>query len=1068
MKKKLRFFSIMIFLTCHWIAFGQGKTITGKVTDDTNMPLPGVSVVINGTTKGTITDVNGAYSLSVGEDQDMLIYSFIGFESQKVTIANRTTINIQLKPEVFGMEEVVVVGYGTSKKSDLSGASVSVSGEKLKGTVGANLDQAMQGRAAGVTAVITSGQPGAGVSIRIRGQGTLRADAAEPLYVVDGVPVQNVSQGGHSVGLGSLGNASTSTFSGLSSINPSDILSMEILKDASATAIYGARGSNGVVLITTKRGKSGDAKFQYDFNYGIQEQYKRIDMMNLREYAEYCVEYANDVQGVPQTYLLDPSILGEGTDWQGGVFRVAPMQSHQISAEGGSDKMTYYVSGSYINQDGIMIGSDFERFTSRLNLTADLKEWFKLGTNVSINRSNEHIGLTNSDDGIISVALRSAPDVPIYNTDGSYSGDEREGSAGSVNPIAKALDEENRLTRSNIALSAFAELKPIKGLTWRTEGSTNISGSNAYQFMPTFEYGSKKNEQNSVTRQYNQNLFWEFKNYATYSREIKKHSATLMFGQEVSEWMYETLRGYATSLPSNDIHEPGLAEKSNQEVGSGRGSGAMASFFGRLNYDYGDKYYLTYTFRRDGSSNFGPERRWAPFHAFSLSWRVSNEPFMAGLTDVISNLKIRGGWGQTGNASIDGYSWGSAINKMPTGLGMGYKQSNIANPYVQWESQESINLGVDLGLLQNKIELTVDIYRKESKEMLMRMQLPSYMGTSGNASARLNSPMGNFGSIRNQGLEISLNTHPIDKALKWDSEFQLTFNNNKLLGLTGTPAAHIEGNGQWNDLVSVTEIGESLYNFYGYQVEGVYTDYNDIMNSAKSDAFPENGVFSKGNTVWVGDLKFKDISGPTGVKDGVINEFDRTNLGSPLPIFTYGFNNTFRFKNIELNVFLSGSYGNKVLNYVRRNLDGMNSMWGNQLGTVVDRAKIEVIDPTMADASNVITNVRLANEGTSMPRAIAGDPNNNMRISDRYVEDGSYLRIKNIALAYYVPQSILTKLHVTNLKLYANIQNVWTFTEYTGFDPEVGASQTSENVYGMDSGRYPSPRIYSLGFNLSF
>ena len=1060
----------------------QKKTIRGTVVGSEGEILPGVTVVVKGTTQGTVSDFQGNYTIEVPSEEAVLVFSFIGYKSFEIPVERNTVIDVSLQTEVTGIDEVVVVGYGTMKKSDLTGSVVSVSEDKIKGSVIANLDQALQGRAAGVTAVQTSGQPGSSVSIRVRGQGTLRADASEPLYVVDGVPIQNVSQSGHDVGLGdAMGNGSVSTFSGLSVINPSDILSIEILKDASATAIYGSRGANGVVLITTKKGKVGEAKFTYEGYYGIQQQVKRIDVMNLREFAEYSNDWAAETNGRdPRVELLDPSILGEGTDWQEAVFRTAPMQSNQISAAGGTDIVKYFISGSYYTQQGTVIGSDFDRYSSRINLDAQFKKWFKLGTNLMFTRTTENIGLNNSTEGIISVALNSSPDIPIYNTDGTWSGDQREGSPGRVNPIAKALDEENTLKRTSIVGTLYSDLTFMKGLTLRTELGIDLGYSNAYHFVPTYQYGTITNATNNAKRQYNQNFFWQLKNYLTYTKDFDKHNITVMAGQEVSEWFYETLSGTSSGLSSNDIHEPSLGDSKTMTVGSGKGSGSMASVFTRANYSYNDRYLLTYTFRYDGSSNFGPENRWAPFHAFAVSWRVSNEPFWESVKSTINNFKIRTGWGQTGNANIGGYRWGASISKMPTGLGQGFRQSNIANPYITWEKQEQLNLGFDMAFLDNRIELVVDFYDKTSTAMLMDMQLPSYMGTRGNASIRLNPPMGNFGEIQNKGVEITINTRPIVGKFRWENELSLTHNKNKLLGLDGTPAAHIEGYGQWTDLVSLTEIGEPLYNFYGYKVEGVYQDKEDILNSPKSKAYPGDGNFSRANTVWPGDLKFQDLSGPDGTPDGVIDEYDRTNIGSPLPKITFGFNNTFSYKNFELNVFLSGSIGNKILNYVGRNLISMKSLWDNQLQKAVNRAKLEPVNSGIAypytntygaaisDWFMDIDNVRVKNPGTDIPRAISGDPNDNNRISDRFIEDGSYLRVKNITLAYYIPKSLLRHVGIDNMKVYSNIQNMWTITKYSGFDPEVGASQTNDNVSGLDNGRYPSPRIYTFGMNISF
>lgn len=1064
-------------------ASGQEKhKISGKVTTKMDgEPIAGANIVIKGTRTGTISDVDGNFSIEASEN-DVLVVSFIGYLTEEIAVGSRTGIDITLSEDAKELSEVVVIGYGSVKKSDITGAVSSVTSEELTRNIGANLDQALKATAAGVTAFQTSGQPGSSVSIRIRGQSTLSANSAEPLYVIDGVPVQNVSRSGHDLGLGDrLGNGSVSTVSGLSGINPSDIQSIEILKDASATAIYGSRGANGVVLITTKRGKTGEAKFNYEGYYGIQDQVKRIDVMNLREYASYNTDWAAETSGrESRAELRDPSLLGEGTNWQDAIFQRAPMQSHQVSATGGTEKVGYFVSGSFFDQEGTVIGSDFSRFSSRINLDAQLKDWLKLGTNLTFSQTEENVGLNNSTEGIISIALRTSPDIAIYNTDGTWAGDSREGSSGSVNSIAKALDEENRLKRTSLLGTVFSDVTFVKGLNLRTELGVDLGYTNGYHFTPTYKYGNLTNNVNTASRAYNQNFFWQLKNYLTFNRAFGKHNITAMAGQEVSEWMYENLRGYSSDLASNDINEPSLGNSSTFQISSGRGSGAMASFFTRANYSFDDKYLATYTFRYDGSSNFGPKNRWAPFHAFALSWRVSGESFMQSVDNVIDNFKIRAGWGQTGNASIGGYRWGAAISPMNSNLGPGYRQSNIANPYIQWEKQEQWNLGVDLGFFRNRVELIVDLYDKTSSDMLMSMQLPSYMGTRGNESIRLNPPMGNFGKIQNKGVEFTLNTRPLVNEIEWISGLTFTMNRNKLLGLDGTPSAHIEGYGQWSDLVSLTEIGQPLYGFYGYVVDGMYLDKEDIKDNPKSEKYPADGNFDRSNTVWPGDLKFKDISGPNGVPDSLINSYDRTLIGSPLPEFVFGFNNTFNYKNFELNVFVSGSYGNKLLNYVGRSLSNMNSLWPNQLQIATNRAKLEPINAdeeyprvnsTGREVQNWfddIDNVRVANPGTNIPRAISGDPNNNSRISDRYIEDGSYLRFQTISLAYNVPNRIFERIAVNSIRIYAKAQNLWTMTNYTGFDPEVGASQTGNNVYGMDNGRYPSPRVYTMGVNVSF
>lgn len=1046
------------------------RQIKGKVVDAAGETVIGANVLEKGTTNGVITDIDGNFVLNVSSGATLEI-SYIGYVTQTIKVTNQTSLHIVLKEDSETLDEVVVVGYGTMKKSDLSGASVSVGEDAIKGSVITNLDQSLQGRAAGVSAVSTSGAPGSSSSIRVRGQATINSNA-EPLYVIDGVIVQGGGASGADFGLGdALGNGSVSTISPLSTINPADIVSMEILKDASATAIYGAQGANGVILITTKRGKAGEAKFTYDGMLAVQRQTKRLDMMNLREFANYYNEFVQvgelDVNG----YYADPSILGKGTNWQDAVFQTALQHQHQVSAEGGTEKIKYYVSASYMNQDGTLIGSNFNRYSFRVNLDSQLKSWLKLGLSATYSSTDEDLKLADGEQGIINYSLKTVPDIPIYDIDGNYATIVREGYTN-PNPIAMAMMDQVLLNRQKLTGNIFFEVTPIKNLVWHAELGYDISASRGERYKPMVDFGSWKRDSNYSSIQKNSSTFWQLKNYVTYSGMIDKHNFTAMLGQECWASNYDNISVTNTSLPSDAVHNPALGT-ATPVIGSGFGSSAMASFFTRLTYNYDNRYYGTYTYRYDGSSNFGPDNRWAGFHALAGSWRFSNEEFFKPLSGVISNGKLRLGWGQTGNANIGGYLWGTSIVKMSSSLGTGYRPKNIPNTSIKWESQEQWNVGLDLGFIQDRINVVVDWYKKVSNDMLMALQLPSYMGTQGNTSSRLDPPYGNYGSIENAGVEISLNTHPLIGKFQWDSDFQISFNKNKLKALSGTANAQIVGYGQWNDVVSVSNVGESLYNFYGYVCDGVYQDYEDLQKSPKPEQYPSNGVFNRKNTVWVGDIKYKDISGPDGKPDGVINEYDKTNLGSPMPKFTFGWTNTFRYKDFDLSIFINGSYGNKVMNYLGMQLTHMNSAWENQLNSVTGRARLEPIDPDKVYPSGQywyddVTNVRVSNPEAAIPRASIQDPNDNDRISDRYVEDGSYIRLKNITLGYTFPSKLIKKFGINNLRLYANIQNLLTITGYDGYDPEIGASTQSTNVYGLDYGRYPSPTVYSFGLNVSF
>ncbi len=1084
MKSKLFTCLAMLFLSFSLMA--QTKSVNGTVVDNVG-PVVGASVIEKGTQNGITTDLDGKWSLNVPQGAT-LVFTSIGYKDVEIVVGSQNVYNVTLEEDRMLLDEVVVVGYGTMKRSDLSGASVSMSEESLKGSIVSSLDQTLQGRAAGVQAVTTSGAPGSSSSIRVRGQATINANA-EPLYVIDGVIVQGGGSRGADFGLGdALGNGTVSTISPLSTINPADIVSMEILKDASATAIYGAQGANGVVLITTKRGKAGDAKISYDGMFAVSRQTKRLDMMNLREYAEFY----NDMTAVgeiskPNAVYSDPSILGTGTNWQDAIFQTALQHQHQLSVSGGTDKVQYYVSGSYMSQEGTVIGSKFDRFSVRTNLDAQLKKWIKLGLTATYANTNDDLKLADGTEGLIYYSLTTIPDIPIYDVNGNYSSTVREG-YNNPNPVALAMMDDILLNRQKLTGNIFADVtpfvnwNPLKNLVWHTEVGFDINNSKGERYKPMVDLGSYVRQTNESNIQYNRGIFWQLKNYLTYSNTWGKHSVTAMVGHEMWESSWENAGVSSSNLPSDAVHNPALGDSKSYKISAGFGSSAMASVFTRETYNYDNRYYLTYTYRYDGSSNFGPDNRWAGFHSVAASWRFNNEKWMQGAKDWFSNGKLRVGWGQTGNANIGGYAWGSAISRMPSGLGMGHRPANIANTGIRWESQEQFNLGLDLGFFNDRLNLIVDAYYKKSNDMLMSMQLPSYMGTQGNGSSVLAAPKGNYGSIENKGIEITLDTHPLVGEFQWDSNFQISFNRNKLLSLSGTENASLIGYGQWSDVVSVSSIGEPLYNFYGYEVEGVYESLQDIMSSAKPAKYPADGVFNRSNTVWVGDIKYKDQltvdtdgDGIPDAGDGVIDENDRVNLGSPLPLFTFGWTNTFRYKNFDLSIFLNGSYGNKIMNYNALALTHMNSAWINQLNSVSDRAKLVPIDPdkVYTDGSkwyDDITNVKVANPGTKTPRASINDPNDNDRISSRYIEDGSYIRIKNLTLGYTFPKKWVSKARIENIRLYCNIQNLYTFTKYSGYDPEVGASTQDSTglTYGIDNGRYPSPTMYSFGLNITF
>ena len=1055
----------------------QAKRITGVVSDQTG-PVIGASVKVKGTSNGVATDLDGNFSLQASPGQTLVV-TYVGYLPKEVVIsANQTVYNITIEEDRQMLNEVVVVGYGTMKKSDLAGASASMDEKAIKGANITNIDQTFQGRVTGVTSVQTSGAPGSASAVRVRGQATINANA-EPLYVIDGVIFQGQGASGASFGLGdALGNGSVSTISPLSTLNPADIVSMEILKDASATAIYGAQGANGVVLITTKRGKAGEAKITYDGSLSINRQMKRLDILNLREFAEYYNDMAQQGEiAKPDETYSDISILGKGTNWQDAIFQTAIQHQHQLSAQGGTEKVQYFVSGGFMNQEGTIIGSNFNRFSLRTNLDAELKKWLKLGLNVSFTQTSDDLKLADSEEGIINYSLVTPPDIQIYDINGGYSHVSKEGFS-SPNPIALAMMDDILLDRQKLSGSVFADVTPINHLTWHTELGFDLSWSKAETYEPMVNLGTWNRPANNSRVQKNSSTFWALKNYITYANTFGKHNLTAMFGQEAWESKYDYVSAYNNNLPNDEVHNPALGT-GNPQIGYGFGSSSMASFFTRETYNYDDRYIGTYTYRYDGSSNFGPNKRWAGFHSVALAWRFSNEAFIKSFAEGwLSNGKLRLGWGQTGNSGIGGYKWGSAMSTMNTALGVSYRPANLKNLDIKWETQEQFNIGLDLGFFNGRIGLVIDWYKKMSKDMLMQLNLPSIMGTSGNGSSALAAPWGNYGDIENTGFEIALNTRPVEtQNFSWQSDFQISFNKNKLKSLAGSTA--LLGYGQWTDVVSRSVPGESLYNFYGYDVVGVYQNFDDILNSPVNTLQQNNPIvenadgtkswstdpskYNPRNTTWVGDLKYRDVNG-----DGIIDENDKTDLVSPLPKFTFGWNNTFTYKNFDLNFFINGNVGSKIGNYTKMKLTHMNSPWQNQLAVINDRARLQPTNGNYTDDWYYdITNISTTGV-TDIPRASINDPNDNDAWSSRYIEDGSYIRLKALTLGYTFSKKLIEKIGLSNLRLTFNATNLLTITGYDGYDPEIGASTTSANVFALDNGRYPSPTSFTFGLNVSF
>ncbi len=1057
--KKLLLFCLLL----GWLlpeAYAQ-RQVSGRVTDgSTNQPLPGVTVVVKGTTLGTATDDGGNFRLDVPSNDAVLIFSFIGYLTEEVTVGNKSTINMSLMEDIAQLNEVVVVGYGTQRKSDLTGAITQVSGDKLRNTVTANIDQALQGRVPGVQVTQNSGAPGGAVSIRIRGTSSITG-SNEPLYVIDGIQIQG--DAGGTAGFdwaGGAGGQQSRAASPLAALSPNDIESIEILKDASATAIYGSRAANGVVIITTKRGRSGEAKIAYDGFYAMQELPKKIDMMDLRQYAEYNNQVAAQVPGIePNERFRDPSLLGPGSDWQDAVFRRAPMQSHQMSITGGTDKSQYAVMGGFFKQDGIIIGSGFDRFTIRANIDGQVKSWFKVGTNLSFSNTDEVITLNDGGDGVIAQALQMTPSVPIRNIDGSFGGPPRDQLSAQIgaNPVALALARNNTLSRQTIQANFFGDVKIYRDLTFRSEIGFNQGYALAKAFVPTYEWGSIINDLSQLKQRNEQNFFWLFKNYLTYNKTLGKHNISAMAGTEAQRAQYEGSEFYKQNFATNTIITPNQGDNSDIPIGGWAGANSLVSYYGRANYNFGDRYLVTGTLRADGSSRFGPNKRWGVFPSLAVAWRLMNENFMP-QSGVVSDVKIRAGYGEVGNQAIPNYAFGSSLRSIQSAFGMSYINNRIANPDLKWEATAMYNIGADISLWRGRVDLTVDAYQKFTKDMLLQVAIPNYMG---GGAGGINPPYANVGRMENRGLELGLHTRNIDaQRFQWSTDVNFSLNRNKITDLDRN---YFEGL-YWYagfDQVTRTMVGQPIGMFYGYVVEGIFKSDDEIRRHAVQISDGSGGPGEPGvnliderDGVWVGDIKFKDLNG-----DGVIDARDQTIIGNPNPKFTFGFNNTLNYGPFSMTVFLNGVYGVDIFNYQRARIESMTSVFDNQAASVANRAQVGV---------NAQGERYLLNPETTIPRFSQLNSNANDRMSTRWIEDGSYLRVQNIILAYTVPKALSQRVRMERLRVYANVQNLYTFTNYTGYDPEIGAFNQSALRQNIDMGRYPNPRTYTLGLNVEF
>lgn len=1044
---KIILLSIVLF--CGNTLLAQQRKISGTVTEENGNPIPGVAIVAKGTTQGTTSDSKGAFSLSLNSDVKVLNFSFVGMKTNEVAIGNRTSINVVLLSDTKDLEEVVVIGYGTARKTDITTSIASVNQRDLKNLPVAGIDQALQGRLAGVTVNSNGGQPGGGISVRVRGITSVNGN--EPLYVIDGVPIEAQSTTLGQSFLGG-GNGSTSQ-SVLASINPADIESIDVLKDASAQAIYGSRAANGVVLVTTKKGKAGEGKIVYDTYVGFQEIPKKLKVMNLRQNAMYQNGVIQDINAVtrgnqlPVEEFANPDILGNGTDWQDEIYQRGAIQSHQLSFSGGQGKTNYYFSGGYFNQTGTLIETAFKRYSVRANIDHQVKSWLRTGFSANLSRSNQKIGLSNGFDAVTSTVLYNSPASPVRDVFGNYAGQSRIGGTPFGNPgnpvaLARARNITNTSTKAFGAL--YAEIQFLPGLTLRNELNYDFNLSSDRAFQPYLRNDSTKIDIISPSRlreQRTNSLFWALKNYLSYNKSFGKHSIGLTLGHEAQSSSYDYINANREKLTLNlPSLAAGLAgNDSNEGIGAGAGVWSMESFFGRLNYSFNDRYAISGTLRADGSSNFGPKNRWGYFPAVSASWTITNEEFAKNIS-ALTYLKLRAGAGTVGNQNVGGQNaFTSNITLYGASpFGNGNAPYNVANPSISWESVSTFNVGVDATLIRN-LELTVDVYKKVTSDMLLPTQLGNYSGL-GTDYGDIQTPIANNGQITNTGIDISLSKRIIEgKDFNWKTNVVFSHYKNNL-DFLNTPESTILGQfDQYGDkpIVTLSQQGQPVGTFYGYVTDGLFTSAEQLNDGTKwgLDVAPDK--------LWLGDIRFKDLNG-----DKIINEKDVTVIGNPNPKFTYGMTNTFQYKGFDFSFFIQGSYGAKIFNYARRQTEALNSPYNNQLATVLDRYS----------ATNTTSTIPRYNQWHD----------GNRRISDRYVEDGSYARLQNVSFGYNIPKGLLKKVKINNARLYVSAQNLYTITKYTGYDPELGAINNRVTLMNIDNGHYPNPRSFTLGTNIEF
>ena len=994
---RLRMMVCLIGMLLPMCMFAQQITVQGVVKDQTGETVIGASVMEKGTTNGTITGIDGDFSLNMSSN-GTLVVSFVGYKTQEVQVKGQKQLQVVLSEDAEMLDEVVVIGYGTMKKSDLTGAVSSIGNKDIKDSPVSNLGQAIQGKISGVQ-IVDAGKPGDNVSIKIRGLGSI--NNCDPLVVIDGVP----------------------TDLGLSSLNMADVERLDVLKDASATAIYGSRGANGVVMITTKRGTEGKGKLAVSANYSFQNATNVPSLLNAAQYAELSNDMMVNSGRNPNPEWANPSELGAGTDWMDELLRTGVMQNYTVSYSGGNEKSHYYVSGGFLDQSGIVKSVNYRRFTFQSNSDAQVLKWLKFSNNITFSADTKKSGSYNIGD-----ALKALPIYPVKNEDGSWSGPDgnSEWYGSTRNPIGPTELNKSQTDGYNFLANLTAELTFTKWLKFKSTFGYDAKFWFIDNFTPKYNWKPTPTEETSRYKSDNKSFTYLWDNYFLFDHTFaEKHRVGLMAGMSAQWNTNDYLNAQKNVFMFDNVHEMDNGEEM-YAIGGNETEWALLSYMARVNYSYEDRYLLTATIRRDGSSRFGKKHRWGTFPSVSVAWRASQEKWFP-KNDYINDLKVRAGYGVTGSqASVGNYSYLASYNTSvyPFGISSGNQtalvSSTLANPYIHWEEVAQTNIGFDASLFNSRVMFSFDAYLKETRDMLVKASIPITSGFEDTTTTYTNA-----GKVRNQGIEMSLHTINLTGELGWETNLTATYNKNKIKDLNSDVPYYI--NQINNSYVTMLAKDYPINVFYGYVTDGIFQNQSEVNTHAVQPLQP---------VAKPGDIRFRDLN-----NDGVINDSDRTVIGNPNPSWLFSMNNSLSYKGFELSVFLQGIAGNKIYN--ANNIDNTG----------------------MAAAYNQTTDVlkRWQGEGTSnsMPRAVFGDPNQNTRVSDRFVENGSYLRLKNITLSYTFPKQWLQKAQIENARLSLSCENVATITGYSGFDPEVG-------INGIDQNRYPISRTFSLGLNFNF